>query len=143
MAFGRLCFRRSCRPGRRTAGAPNAAAALGWKAAARDALTALCLGVSVAKPVDACALALPRDSQPELRRTAFVCRGDDAGGRIRNVGVRGAEVVVIQKVEDLGPEFDASVADRKPLAQRQVHLLRAGPTHGVATRGALGSECRY
>src|SRR5713101_3475321 len=94
---------------------PQRAAALGWKAAARDALTALCLGVSVAKPVDAGALPLPRDSQSELRRTAVVSRGDDAPGRIRNVVVRVAEVVVIQNVEDLGPEFDAGAADRKPL----------------------------
>ena len=51
--------------------------------------------------------ALPGESQPELRGAPVVGRGDDAGGRVRNIAVRRAEVVVVEQVENLGPELDA------------------------------------
>src|SRR4030095_16617411 len=83
---------------------------------------------------------LPGESQTELRGAAVVCRRDGADGHIRDVQIRVTEIVVIEKVVDLGPEFHAGAIDRKALAQRHVDLLRSRAAHSVAAGGGLRAE---
>src|SRR5262245_7740253 len=86
---------------------------------------------------------LPGESQAELRDAAVVSRRDGADSHIRDVQIRVTEIVVIEKVVDLGPEFHAGAIDRKALAQRHVDLLRSRAAHGVAAGGALRAERWY